>query len=351
MAFRLQFRRYRLPLRHPVRTAHEVWTERAGLLLRLEDEQGGVGWGEVAPIPAFGTETVDLAESACRELGEAPSAETLDAIPAGLGCVRQAVVAARQDLAAGRSAEPAPLSGHSTPYRAVAALLPAGKAGLTQIEPKAEIGFRVFKWKVGVEPVADELALLDDVCARLPSGAKLRLDANGAWNRRQAEQWLERCAERPVEFLEQPCFAPASAGEAACRRADDTLRGLAADYPTPIALDESLVGDGDVERWLGMGWPGWFVVKPTLLGDTRHALQRLEAVKANVVFSSALETVVGARAALRTAFAWTGESKALGFGVWPLFADARFDGPAAAPYIRREDLACLNPETVWSALS
>src|SRR5205823_588309 len=127
----------------------------------------------------------------------------------------------------------------------VAALLPAGRAVLAALPPKAEAGFRVFKWKVGVGDVADELGLLDDVCAALPSGAKLRLDANGAWERRQAERWLERCADRPVEFVEQPCFGPRDGKAAtALTKSDDLLLGLAEDFPTPIALDESLVGEG-----------------------------------------------------------------------------------------------------------
>src|SRR6185295_18074434 len=116
-----------------------------------------------------------------------------------------------------------------------------------------------------------ELALLDDVCAALPNGGKLRLDANGAWDRRQAERWLERCAERPVEFLEQPCFAERSQGAALQRKMEELLLGLAGDFPTPIALDESLVGEGDVERWVGAGWPGIYVVKPLLVGDVGAA--------------------------------------------------------------------------------
>src|SRR6185312_10766667 len=108
-----------------------------------------------------------------------------------------------------------------------------------QIASRAELGFRVFKWKVGVGDVADELALLNDVCAALPDGAKLRLDANGAWDRRQAERWLARCAECPVEFVEQPSYAKAPEG-AACRKVEDLLLGLANDFPTPIALDESI---------------------------------------------------------------------------------------------------------------
>ena len=82
--------------------------------------------------------------------------------------------------------------------------------------------------------------------------ARLRLDANGAWERRQAERWMERCAERPVEHVEQPCLPGPGAGETEKRRTDDLLLGLANDFPTPIALDESLAGDADLARWLAM---------------------------------------------------------------------------------------------------
>lgn len=359
MGLHFQFRRYRLPLRLAVRTAHETWTEREGLILKLEAGQGRAGFGEVAPIPAFGTETIEAAEAACRSLGEWPTDAAVASVPASLGCVRQALAAAMAALLPPAGAEVsnrgdggvAPAAGARAAYRAVAGLLPAGRAALEQLRTKAEGGFRVFKWKVGVGRIEDELPLFDDVCAALPPGGRIRLDANGGWSRRQAERWLERCAERPVEFVEQPCFAPATTDANLARRTDDILLGLAHDFPTPIALDESLVGDGDVERWVGAGWPGWFVVKPSLLGDIAGALARLEAAGAAVVFSSALETAVGARAALRIAFAWRGEPHALGFGVWPLFADRRFDGPAAAPFVRAEDIARINPEDVWNALT
>ena len=343
MRLRLQYRRYRLAFLVPVRTAHGWWREREGVIVRIEAAGGAVGYGEAAPISSFGTESVDEAEAAVRTLGEWTTAEAIAAVPVRLGCLRHAL------------AEACPADhGGVAPARehlGVAALLPAGRGALGPIAARAESGFRTFKWKVGVGDLADELALLDDVCGALPSGAKLRLDANGAWDRRGAERWLERCAERPVEFVEQPCFAAAAEGETARRRVEDLLLGLAGDYPTPLALDESLVGEGDVERWIGAGWPGIFVVKPALLGDVRGALASLTKAEACVVFSSALETVVGARAALRAALGWPGEPRALGFGVWPLFADARFDGPYAAPFLRREDVEALNPEAAWTALS
>ncbi|HEV8073433.1 MAG TPA: o-succinylbenzoate synthase [Opitutaceae bacterium] len=334
MNYLLAYRRYRLPLRVAVRTAHGVMTERTGVLVRLEDEGGSVGFGEAAVLPWFGTETADEVAAACSVLGERVTAEQLAAVPARLRCLQFALrtAADRQPIKAAQKHLP------------VAALLPAGTTALKKIGPLAEAGFRTFKWKVGVGDVADELALLDDVCAALPPGAKLRLDANGAWQRLQAEHWLESCASRPVEFIEQPIAADA-------RGAEDLLCGLANDYPTPLALDESLMGEDEVERWIEVGWPGVFIVKPSLLGDAAAVLARLAAAQAKVVFSSALETAVGARTALRLAFQWPGEARALGFGVWPLFVDARFDGPALAPFLRADDVERINVEAAWNALS
>jgi O-succinylbenzoate synthase len=335
MRLRFQFRRYRLAFRTAVRTAHGVWTEREGLIVRLTDEAGRVGLGEAACLPWFGTETVAAAEAAAGKLGEWIESEQLADVPMNLVCLRNA-------LAAAQAAWASPIEVRNE-ARGVAALLPAGRAVLEAIRPKAEAGFRVFKWKVGVGDLADELGLFDDVCAALPSGAKLRLDANGAWDRRKAERWLERCAERPVEFVEQPVAADA-------RGADDLLRGLAEDWPTPIALDESLASGADIERWIGEGWRGVWVVKTSLLRDVAGALVQLEKAQAQVVFSSALETAVGAKAALQWAMAWPGEPRALGFGVWPLFQDARCDGPYAAPFIRPADVARIDPEAVWNAI-
>lgn len=341
MRLHLAYRTYSQPFRTPVRTAHGVWAEREGVLVRITDEMGATGYGEAAPIPWFGTETRDEITAALAALGEWVTEEQLAAVPERLGCLRFALAAARK-TEAGAMAE----------YLPVAALLPAGRAALAAAGPKVEMGFRTFKWKVGVGDLADELALLDDVIAALPDGAKLRLDANGAWDARQATRWLERAADRPIEFIEQPCFAAAKEGASSVRKTEDVLRGLAEDYPTAIALDESLVGAHDVERWIADGWRGVFVVKPALLGDPAPVLARLAAAKAEVVFSSALETAAGAKAALQAAFAWKAEKpRALGFGVWPLFNDERFNGPFAAPFFRSDDVQRLNPEAAWNALT
>ncbi len=345
-------------------------------MLRLENEAGRAEYGEAAPVPGFGGGTADDAEQLLRGLGSADQstgarkvlADELAEVVGQGGCAGFALECAlvdfrRLDATVGRVGDLATANGaeenrsqlselaDSIPeFLPVAALLPAGRGALARIAPLAEAGFRTFKWKVGVAPVGEELPLLDDLCAELPGGARLRLDANGAWDRRAAERWLERCAERPVEFVEQPCFAEASQGTALQGRTEDLLCGLAEDYPTPLALDESLAGTGDVERWLAAGWHGVWVIKPSLLVGA-ETLAQLRAAKADVVFSSALETAVGARAALRVAFAWDKNQRALGFGVWPLFQDGRFDGPALAPFLWHRDVERINVEAAWNALS
>jgi o-succinylbenzoate synthase len=332
MDFRLELRRYSLPFRHAVRTAHGPWNTREGLFVRAVGSGGSVGYGEASPIPRFGSETVDADEAFCRSLGDRIDDQVLSRVPGNLGALRNA-------LACAIGAE-AWESAHRS--LAVAALLPAGRGVLEAALPLVDAGFRVFKWKVGVGAAEDERAILDDLIGALPGGSKIRLDANGGWNRRTAEQWMDHAVGRPVEFIEQP-VAPDSRG------AEDNLLGLAADYPVALALDESIAGDGDVDRWLDMGWKGYFVIKPSLLGDVRAVLGKLHRAAARVVFSSSLETGIGARESLGAAFSWKGDPAALGFGVWPLFSDSRFDGPSAVPLLRIEDVERIDPESLWNA--
>jgi len=332
MDFRFAFRRYSLAFRHPVRTSRGSWERREGVFVRVERPDGTAGYGEAAPVPAFARESVGDIEAACRSLGDVVGDDTASQLPGNLSTLRQALACAVE--VAGGTPRHASLG--------VAALLPAGKAALGEASPKAEAGFRVFKWKVGVGAAADEMGILDDLLGALPGSARIRLDANGAWDARTAGKWLGFCAGRPVEFVEQP-VAPDSKGFV------DTLCGLAADYPVPLALDESLSDEAEVGRWLERGWSGYFVIKPSLMGDAHGVLRKLAASHARVVFSSALETGIGAQAALRLAFSWPGKVPAVGFGVWPLFADPTFDGPSAAPFIRMEDVDRISPEALWNA--
>ncbi|WP_415910833.1 o-succinylbenzoate synthase [Oleiharenicola sp. Vm1] len=333
MSLRFSFRTYRRPLRAPLRTAHGRWTEREGLLLRAEAEDGTVRWGEVAPIPWFGSETLAEAREVCARLGDTLDASALAAVPERMGCVRFALANLRED---NQAARPAPAAGLRLP---VAALLPAGRAALAAAEAKLEAGFLAFKWKVGVERAEEEMPVLDDLLARLPGYAKLRLDANGAWSNRDATRWLEFCAERPVEFVEQPVLKT------------DTLLGLAEDYPVKLALDESVAHLAAAREWQARGWSGVFVVKPALAGPLDELVAWARATKPDLVLSSAIESALARAQILRTAFAEKLTERPLGFGVGEIFGERAWDGPAIGPLLDAAWGDAVDPEVLWNAAS
>ena len=333
MTYRFLHRHYRLPLRTPLRTAHGSWAEREGILVRLESEAGLASFGEIAPIPWFGTETMAEADEICRKLGDRISDTALDQVPKKMGAVRFALAAAL-----GR---PGAILG--APRVPVTALLPAGRAALAALPARLEAGSLSFKWKVGVESADLELGLLDELLDVLPTYAKLRLDANGAWDRRVAERWLTRCADRPVEFVEQP-VAPEE---------EELLHGLAENYPVKLALDESVTGLDEARRWQAEGWSGVFVLKPALAGPLEEVAAWVVATGADVVLSSAIETALGRAAIFR--FALQHHTALLqrspGFGIGEVFGDRLWDGPLLGSVLDEGWTKAVNPEALWNALS
>ena len=320
----LSYQPYALPFRVPLRTAHGRWDERQGFWLKWETE-AGVRHGEAAPIPGFGGASLTELAAELRQLGESPSASEWQQVIDRGGELAFALGSLRCDWQA--------LLAEGPDYVPVAGLLPAGKAAFARAEPLLEMGFRTFKWKVGVADPRDEQGMLDELLSRMPERVQLRLDANGGWDRRTAERWLSLAAERPqIEFIEQPCAADAV----------DLLMGLAQDFPVTLALDEAVLGAEDFGRWQDLGWPGVYVLKPALWGDPIDLIARVRAAKADVVISSALETRVGARIVMAIAFALAGSARAAGLGVWPLFVEGTHDAPTALPFFQRETVLSLD---------
>jgi O-succinylbenzoate synthase len=155
----------------------------------------------------------------------------------------------------------------------------------------------------------------------LPQGARLRLDANGGWDRPTAALWAERLAGDPrLEWLEQPLDPADQVG----------LEALAA--RVPVALDESLRADPSLRA----RWRGWQVRRPLLEGDPRPLLAALQAGQPHWMVSTALETGIGRR--------WVHHLAALqAQGPTPT-------APGLAPgWCPQGDLFSVDPWLVWKA--
>jgi o-succinylbenzoate synthase len=319
---RLHWRPFALPLPQPLRTARGLLGEKRGWLLRLEMPGGGVGWGEAAPLDG------DLApiEAAIGRLGARCSRANLEAalacgvLPPALAFALGAALAEGDGLPGG-CWRPAPVP---------ALLLPAGPGAIPGLHtalasPHAGVGGGpCFKWKVAVYPDSEERQLLERLLERLPARARLRLDANGGWDRATAAAWAGRLAREPrLDWLEQP-LDPAD---------DQGLEVLAARFPTvAIALDESLQARPELRQH----WPGWQVRRPSQEGDPRSLLAELERRQPWLMLSTGFETGIGAR--------WLHHLAAL-----------QADGPTpAAPGLAPGwsppgELAASDPERVWRA--
>jgi o-succinylbenzoate synthase len=301
-SYRFTYSVYERPFRQPLQTSHGSWIVREGIIVRLTDELGRSHAGEIAPIPWFGSETLQQAIEFCDRIGDTIDLSQIDRIPDVLPACQfgfgSALTAFKEDL----SIDLSPLE--------LSALLPTGAAAIDAWEALFTQGYRTFKWKIGVAPIAEELAIWQDLITALPIDTKLRLDANGGLTHAAAAQWLEICdRESRIEFIEQP-FAPDAIAE--------TIE-LSQIYSTPIALDESVATFDRLQEVYDRGWRGIYVIKPGIAGFPWRLGEFITQHHLDVVFSSVLETTIGRNAALQLA-AKLHLNRAMGFGV-----DAWFD--------------------------
>ena len=302
MSRHISVKPYSRVFRQPLRTAHGEWVIREGFLVRVQQERF-TGYGEVAPLPSFGSETLAEATEFLEQLVIEPEMSA----PVNLPCCAFALSAAQifaergsLDLlkngeASSHGASRVPISRQIVPPRdySVSALLPSGSASLRLAAQKSKAGYCNMKWKIGIDPIAKEISTARSLFDSLPSTVRLRFDGNAGLATSELEQWLEFLIpyRKRIDFIEQPL---------ACGQ--ETAMG---DYMEAsgigIALDESLNGrDGD--RWLKPNaWPGALVIKAPLMGELSQLADRLAPVAEQVVFSSVFETGIGLENSLRLA--------------------------------------------------
>ena len=299
-----QFRVYQRPLLRPLQTHHGLWQIREGIIIRLEAEDGRIGWGEIAPLPEFGSETLSAAILFCQSLENPLSINSIFSIPEQFPACQFAFESALEDLNIqnqSRELEPKNYS-----Y-----LLPTGAAVFPCLDDiLAANTTNTYKWKIAVTSLAEEFTLFEKLIDRLPRGIKLRLDANGGLSIAESKIWLKIADEcQIIEFIEQP-LPPSQWLE---------MLQLSQDFTTGIALDESVANLRQIEECYQRGWRGIFVIKPAITGSIQGLRNLWKKYPLDLVFSSVLETNIGRKAALRLAQEYPKKERALGFGVQQWF--------------------------------
>ena len=129
-----------------------------------------------------------------------------------------------------------------------------------QIKEKLSIGFSCIKMKIGAIDFDTEIELLKSIRKEFSSNEiELRVDANGAFNPKNALEKLEILSELEIHSIEQPI----KQGQI------NDMAQLCAKTPLPIALDEELIGIFSFEekkKLLKMIQPQYIILKPSLIG-------------------------------------------------------------------------------------
>src|SRR5262245_60885498 len=265
-----------LPLAKPMKMAGVTIAHAENLLVRIEAADGTVGWGEAASAPTMTGDTLGSLVAAVRYL--APSLIDQDAWtrPALCGALHAALMG---NTGAHSAIEMAlvDLTGHAAGLPAIELL---GGAVRTEVAPmwllgngspdqdiveahaKEREGFGFFKLKIGVKPLADEIAAAHAIRAALGPDVPLCADANCGLTVAAARRYAEETRPANLMFLEQPLGHTDLSGLAALTRT----------APIPIGADEGIHSLHDIEAHAQAG-AGGLSLKLIKLGGLGAALE------------------------------------------------------------------------------
>ena len=162
-----------------------------------------------------------------------------------------------------------------------------------QIKEKLSIGFSCIKMKIGAIDFDTEIELLKSIRKEFSSNEiELRVDANGAFNPKNALEKLEILSEIEIHSIEQPI----KQGQI------NDMAQLCAKTPLPIALDEELIGIFSFEekkKLLKMIQPQYIILKPSLTGGfagSKEWVNLANDTNCGWWITSALESNIGLNA-------------------------------------------------------
>lgn len=218
---RVQIFGIRLPLKEPFIVSYDRYDDMPSILVRVETENGLVGWGESVPDQHVTGETWQSAltvlehELAPLILDEEPFQidrihQEMNKRILGNQAAKAAIDTALYDLMGKLTGQPVyQLIGGKAHERLQVPQVISIKSPAEMAKDAARIvsqGFRSVKIKVGEDPQTD-IERIRAVRAQLPMDIELRVDANQGWDRLAACQVIEATKDCAVDWYEQPVLA------------------------------------------------------------------------------------------------------------------------------------------------
>jgi L-alanine-DL-glutamate epimerase-like enolase superfamily enzyme len=298
--------------RHPFIIARGGQSEYHVVWVKLRDADGAEGLGEAAPSKYYG-ETAESVVSAIQQFApvlERADAWSIEAIERELekalrwnASARCAISSALHDMMGKRLGVPVwklwGLDAAATPISSYTiGIAPDDETLRARVREAAS--YPLLKIKLGGPRDAETLRI---VRAEAPK-AQLRVDANAAWNAKQALAMIPVLLDNGVDMLEQPLPPHDLEG----------LRFVRERSPIPIVADESCIVATDIPKLVGV--VDGVNIKLAKCGSLREALRMIATARAHgmrVMCGCMIESTLGIAAAAHFS---------------PLLDDADLDGAA-----------------------
>lgn len=340
-----EFAPYSLEFIKPAKTSRNTLHRRDIFVLKVYEEGNPevFGLGEVAPLDGLSIESADDIENALIDLCvginnyEELLTGKLDHAPSVVFALEQAML----DLRKGgqRVLFPSKFTEGNEVININGLIwMGSGDYMIEQINDKVQEGFACLKLKIGSLGIENELKIIEQIREVYGyNNLELRLDANGAFNFREAQMILDQLSQYDIHSIEQPI---------ASGNWED-MNELCRMSPIPIALDEECIGAisrDQKEEILESIYPSYIILKPSLLGGLQQCEEWIELASQLDVgwwITSTLESNLGLNAIAQWTFTKQNPMHQ-GLGTGQLFKN-NFDSPL---YIKGEHLM-YDPARFW----
>ncbi len=300
---RLFFTPYKLTFREPLPTAQGIWQYREGFVICCEDSRGQISYGEAAPLPSFGTETLEQCATVLQRYCERLQGQSLPDLENWLGALADInyqetlanllaplanYPAARHGLETaflGLHPLKVPQSQHSLKINGLIGAIPPEsakektlnllRAGFTCLKIKfnsrndLEFESDLKRFQAMISGIKTYFSHYFPQCQSLKK-VFLRLDVNQSWQVEQAISYMHQLKNYldhalsdldlvdqsliEIEYIEQPVFNL------------QDLRILTQQHILPIAADEACYNLSQIREIINHKAAHVLVIKPMVLG-------------------------------------------------------------------------------------
>ena len=301
---RISAQTLRLALGSPLTTSKRAYPFLEFVIVRIESDDGSVGWGEAHECVHITGETqVGILDAINNRLGPAITGiepgdleeahRRMNAVMSRNTAAKSAVDIALHDLAGTMSSLPVSRLLGGGPRGPVASSkavsVGATEAMVDEARTFVEDGFGTLKIKTGVDD-SEELAAIAAIREMAGPAVHIKLDANQGWNLQQARRFLAAAERYDIQMVEQPLPAWDYSGHAELRR----------NTSIPVMMDESVHSPRDALRAIETGAADLINIKLVKTGGLAPA-RDLAAICAAAGMScqiGTLDTSIGSAAAL-----------------------------------------------------